>query len=100
MKVKGRTRLPGWRGSARRCHLGALRLLRQSGTCRGWWPAAYHGTQNAANLGRGVKADVVLAVPRVPTAVEDLRFHTAHDVESLDEFDIDGGDVGGTGDGR
>ena len=48
----------------------------------------------------GVKADVVLALPRVATEYEDLRFDTADDyLETLDEFDTDEGDVGGTVDG-
>ena len=48
-------------------------------------------------LRMGVKADAALAGSRVPTAFEDLRFDTADDTETL-EFDIDEGDVGGTGD--
>jgi len=51
-------------------------------------------------LRMGVKADVVLALPRALTAFEDLRFDTADDLETLDEFDIDEGDVSGTGDER
>jgi hypothetical protein len=56
------------------------------------------GRLSPGSLHMRVKADVVLAVPRVPTAFEDLRFDTADDVETLDEFDIDESDVG-TGDG-
>jgi hypothetical protein len=51
-------------------------------------------------LHMGVKADVVLALPRVLTSFEDLRFDTADDLETLDEFDIDEGDVSGTAGGR
>jgi hypothetical protein len=47
-------------------------------------------------LRMGVKADVVLALPRALTSFEDLRFDTADDLETLDEFDIDEGDVRGT----
>jgi hypothetical protein len=47
-------------------------------------------------LRMGVKADVVLALPRGLTSFEDLRFDTADDLETLDEFDIDEGDVSGT----
>jgi hypothetical protein len=43
-----------------------------------------------------VKADVVLALPRAPTSFEDLRFDTADDLETLDEFEIDEEDVSGT----
>jgi hypothetical protein len=47
-------------------------------------------------LRMGVKADVVLALPRAMTSFEDLRFDTADDLETLDEFDIDESDISGT----
>ena len=54
------------------------------------------GLLSLGRLRMGVKADVALALPRALTSFEDLRFDTADDLETLDEFDIDEDDVSGT----
>ena len=56
------------------------------------------GSFKLGSLRMGVKADAVLVFPRLATEFEDLRFDTADDVETLDEYDTDEGDVSGTGD--
>jgi hypothetical protein len=60
------------------------------------------GPLSPGSLRVRAKADVVLPVPRVGAAFEDLRFDTADDLETLDDFDfdIDEGGEGGTGDER
>jgi hypothetical protein len=58
------------------------------------------GPLSPGSLSVRAKADVVLPVTRVGAAFEDLRFDTADDLETLDDFDFDEGGEGGTGDER